>query len=91
MYVAKQFFRQNKTLSLTVGESSQKTWASFDNFTNLPKVNDHPKDENSPNLITLLVMHNLLEGSQNTSTPTQLALINLSIMTWLSYFLFTFY
>jgi hypothetical protein len=31
----------------------QKMWAIFLIFKNLPKVNNHPLGENSPNLVTL--------------------------------------
>jgi hypothetical protein len=39
--------------TLTVEKSSAKIWATSVIFEKLPKVNNHPKGENSPNLDTL--------------------------------------
>jgi hypothetical protein len=39
-----------------VEKSSQKMRATFLVFKTLPKVNNHPMGENSPNLVTLLLI-----------------------------------
>jgi hypothetical protein len=37
----------------TKEKSSPKFWASIAIFKKIPKVHNHPMDENSPNLVTL--------------------------------------
>jgi hypothetical protein len=37
-----------------VEKSSQKIWATLEIFKKVPKENNHPTGENSPNLVTLI-------------------------------------
>jgi hypothetical protein len=45
---------QNKCIIITAEKNQPKVWATYVNFKNLPKINNHPLGENSPNLVTLL-------------------------------------
>jgi hypothetical protein len=47
------FFLPKLMHSLNHGKSSPKSMGSFCIFPKLPKVNNHPMDENSPSLVTL--------------------------------------
>jgi hypothetical protein len=40
-------------MTLTVGKSSTKMWATFVISKQLLKIKNHPMGENSPNLVTL--------------------------------------
>jgi hypothetical protein len=57
--VAQPDFWQNKCLTYTFpGEkSSPKIWATSIFIKKLPKINNHPMGENSPNLVTLRKGH----------------------------------
>jgi hypothetical protein len=43
---------------------AQKSWASFVIFQQLPKENNHPRGEKSPNLVTLAVDNLPLSSSE---------------------------
>jgi hypothetical protein len=48
------FDKINTFIIYTLGKSGTKIWATSVFFQKLPKVNNRPLGENSPNLVTLL-------------------------------------
>jgi hypothetical protein len=53
---AQSVFRDNRYVTFTVEKSGPFIGATFVIFSKLPKVNSHPIGENSPNLVTLVLV-----------------------------------
>jgi hypothetical protein len=61
--VAQPIFGQYYHISFTEEKSCRRMWTNSILFIKLPKVNNRPMGENSPNLVTLVAMANWITGT----------------------------